>query len=130
MVSQIASSLPSTEMKKILIALTLLAAMLPAVAPIKAYAQAGLYPFGGPIIWAYPCTCTASYLIYVGPPNPGVVLLNPTSLLFLNYIFMKPGTYVLGNAYTAPAPCLNPVCYGVCCPTGVGMPVQMMGTSL
>lgn len=89
-----------------------------------------IYPFGGMIMWAYPCTCTGSYLVYVGLPRPASILVTPASRIFLNYMFFKPGTWVLGNAATVGAPCLNPVCYGVCCPTGYGLPVIIMGTSL
>lgn len=96
--------------------------------PIRS--EAVIYPFGGPIIWAYPCVCTGSYLLYVGTPNPGAFLYTPASLLFLNYMIFKPGTWVLGTAFTAPAACLNPVCFGACCPTGFGMPIEMVGTSL
>lgn len=117
------------------IALTLGLAML-TLLPSVAAATTGLIPFGGNVMWTIPCTCSGNVLVYVGPPNFGSFMYQPTipgipagTDVFMNYLPMKVGSYVLGLAEPAPMTCL--VYAGVSCVTaGAGGMMLTVGTSL
>ena len=58
-----------------------------------------IIPFGGNILMVTPCSCTAGYLIKVGPPVPGVFIYQPgVSILYPLFQIYRPGPWVLGFA--------------------------------
>lgn len=82
----------------------------------EAYAATGL-PFGGPILYAFPCTCSTTWLTLVGPTSnlltsAKILDYQPGSQAFASYN-LPFAPYVLGN-YVLSAP----TCYmyvGVSC---------------
>lgn len=64
----------------------------------RALAQAGLLPFGGPILDVRWCECPVpGYLITVGPPVGGMFIYSIASTIpFPNYGILIPKTWTLG----------------------------------
>ncbi len=94
-------------------------------------AEAVIVPFGGRSLGVMPCTCNACLLIAIGPPRGGLYMYCPLfgSRLYMNGNLFPPA-HQLGRAFAVPIACLNPVCKGACCPTGAGLLIDKIGTSI
>ncbi len=97
----------------------------------RAEAAVPLVPFGGRSLAVTPCTCNGCLLIAVGPPRGGLFMYCPFlgSRLYMNGNLF-PLAWQLGRAFPVPVACLNPVCSGACCPTGAGLLIDKVGTSV
>ena len=90
------------------------------------FAQFGIGdPFGGLILFSVPCPCNGGEMIIVGPPRPGVFMVDAGSVIYEKFAPL-PGHWVLGLA-DAFEPCLEPTLFG-CVPIGGGGRVRIMGT--
>lgn len=64
-----------------------------------AAAGGGIIPFGGKIVIANFCTCSANFGIKIGPPKGGNFIYQPgASQLFAWYKIFTPGAWALGTA--------------------------------
>lgn len=112
-------------------AITALVIIFSYTLPRPVYAGAGL-PFGGLIVWEYPCTCSpGTFMVYLSLPRPGIYAINPIilgPLLFLDKV-VAPGSWLLGTYLPGVQSCL--MYYGVtCAPFPVLGTISMTGTSL
>lgn len=84
--------------------------------------------FGGRIKNVTLCSCSANFLLYIGPPRGGLFIYSPgISTLYLFYQFFRSGPWVLGTS-AGTGVCLQP---GTPCePVGYGAIIRKMGTSL
>lgn len=91
-----------------------------------------LFNFGGPILLSQTCTCSSGQLIVVGPPVPGIFVLQlPLSVgtVFPFGQLFRPGPWVLGS-YTPGGICLigvPPFCTSLAQPKGT---ILTVGTSM
>ena len=89
-------------------------------------------PFGGLVLWEYPCTCSpGTIMVYLSLPRPGLYAVNPTALgplLFLDKV-IAPGSWLLGSYAPGVQSCI--MYYGVtCAPFPVLGTITSTGTSL
>ena len=119
--------------KLLLLAVVLALTFLIPLSPVShAVAAVGIIPFGGKILVANYCTCSANWGIMIGPPRGGNFIYQPgASQLFAWYKIFTPGAWTLGIA-SGGAACMQYA--GTSCvpdPTVPGGPVIIMvGTSL
>jgi hypothetical protein len=93
------------------------------------------YPFGGPIFYTFYCTCSGSWLVWIGPTvslaTSNMVLDYYTgSQAYLNYNF--PFTSYAMGKYTSTGASICYIYYGYGCtsiPLSRGMVTPMVGTS-
>lgn len=93
-------------------------------------AQAQLVPFGGKITAVVPCPCSASYMVYVGPPVSATVMYVPSmTKLYPFYQISRPGPWVLGIYY--PGTTYTCLVYSITGCTSVGSApiINIVGTS-
>lgn len=101
-------------------------------APEEVNAGSGL-PFGGPMVFTYPCTCSDAVMIFVGPtanPLNSDLLLGyvPGSQAFASYnIPLSP--WLLGNYVPAAPICYMYIGYGCAPVTTEGTITPMVGSS-
>lgn len=93
------------------------------------FAQFGIgNPFGGLVLFSIPCPCNGGTMITVGPPRPGVFMVDAGSIVYEKFNYSI-GHWVLGLS-DAFEPCLVPSgLFGACIPIGGGGRVRIMGTS-
>lgn len=89
-------------------------------------------PFGGLVLWQYPCTCSpGTIMVYLSLPRPGIYAISPLQLgplLYLNKV-VAPGSWLLGTYIPGAQTCF--MYYGVtCAPFPVLGTINMTGTSL
>lgn len=108
--------------------------------PIRSYAIAGTYPFGGNIISVLPCTCVAQYAgqsryVVVGPPRPGAFMYIPeipgipgAGTDLRAFYSIVPGSYVLGLSTLVPIGCWQQASAG-CFTSGFAPMMILAGTS-
>jgi len=86
--------------------------------PVSTYGLTRV-PVGGKIFAKYECACSGGFVIFVGPPRPGVFLIQPgVSRLFKGFSPVV-GAWVVGNAIPG----------GVCSALStVCFPISIQGT--
>lgn len=95
--------------------------------PSWVFAQLGIgEPFGGLVLFVVPCPCSGGEMITVGPPRPGIFMVDAGSIVYERF---QPfvGHWVLGlsDFYE---PCLWPTLFG-CVPIGGASRIRILGTS-
>lgn len=99
---------------------------------VNAVGTVGGY-FGGRVLTSYACTCSFNWVVYVGPPRPGVFIYQPGySRLYSYYNVLGVGQWVLGS-YTHGGQCLmyaGEVCVPGAFPQGTMSPTPGVGTSV
>ncbi len=120
-------------MKKIIITIFVFGLFVGLYPIHSAFAQM-VKPFGGLATVVIPCTCDGSFMITI--PNAANLLVPENfiyypsfSLLYANFLYMRPGVQMLGTAQWAMMPCMQNAGAG-CAPAGFGYPMVMLGTSL
>jgi hypothetical protein len=84
-------------------------------------------PFGGKILFVFPCTCSFGFVDTIGPPRPAIIFIPIVFLASpLNHLWkqiLTPGVWTLGLYFLPPVPCL--IWAGLIC---VPTPIQPWGT--
>lgn len=86
-------------------------------------------PFGGMVLFSYPCNCSAGYLVIIGPPRGGQFVYQIGTPQFANYQLPREGVWALG-LYSPGAVCMIYVgkgCSSFGSPIGTILPIT--GTS-
>src|SRR3989344_6226712 len=95
--------------KRIIIALVISLSMIGFAYTVRALTPP---PFGGRIISVFPCACSGTLLVKIGPPVPGVFVFQPGVTKLYQYFQLHPPVWTLGLFAPGLGVCLEP------CPTG------------
>jgi hypothetical protein len=117
-------------MKRQIISFTLVCTLVFGSTATSAYATSPLYAFGGRLTTVFYCTCMNAYLLTITGPKPGMFIYYPgVTTLYMYFMALIPGVQQIGTASMTPVPGMVYAGTG-CAPSGAGMPIIMMGTSL
>lgn len=116
-----------TNKKKIILS-SLLSLLIVSGAVFYKVRAGAFLPFGGMILYTFPCTCSANLLVTVGTPRGGVFVYQPGASQIFSHFAIHPGAWILGG-FEPVGVCLQYVGKG-CVPIPNEGTIVMAGTSL